>query len=245
MNNFKKALVAVVIGFAAIGCSELSEDTVSADTSSPAVPTSPAPVDPDPVDPPTIDPSVEIVYDLTYVCLKDGHEMDYVATDGKYNVYEPLTMNLLHTGPLGNMSYNKRLVGMEEYCPIIDPMPVVCEEGEYLNGGVCEELPTITVDPTITGTNKTPAEPFGFTVTPGLSKVDVAFDAATDNMTNYYVRDYAEGSYSASSTFVKYKTSFTYLRSNCSVREYQLVAKYADGSSVETSRIAAKPSNCE
>ena len=240
MNKFKTALAATLVAVAAIGCGVAPDETVTTDTAEYA-PTAPVG--------PTIDPTVEIVYDFTPVCIADGydHPHDYRTTDGKHNVYEPLTMRLIHEGALGNPSSNKRYIGGDMFCAIIEPEPLVCAEDEYFSNatGLCETIPTITVDPTITGTNKTPAEPFGFTVTPGLSKVDVAFDAATDNMTNYYVRDYAEGSYSASSTFVKYKTSFTYLRSNCAVREYQLVAKYADGSSVETSRIAAKPSNCE
>ena len=143
MKKFKTALVALLVSVAAIGCSELSEDQIVTDDS--VAYETPAPVDPTPVTPPTIEPAVEIAYDLTYVCLQEGHEMDYASTDGKYNVYEPMTMNLLHAGVLGNPSHIQRLVGGEMFCPIIDPMPVVCEADEYMNNstGKCDAIPTI------------------------------------------------------------------------------------------------------
>ena len=88
------------------------------------------------------------------------------------------------------------------------------------------------------------AEKFNFTLTPGVMKIVATFDGRRSDMTNYYIRNYAMGSYNASSTVVMNHTEWTFLRPNCEVREFQLVAKYADGTKEETNRIAVAPLNC-
>ena len=141
-----KTLVAVVALAAITNCGVTPDETVTYDTATtaPSAPTTPT----DPVGP-TVDPTIEIVYDLTYVCMLEGHPHDYVATDGTHNVYEPMTMNLLHTGVLGNSGYNKRLIGGEMFCAIIDPEMPVCTNEEILVNGQCILPPMIELEETL------------------------------------------------------------------------------------------------
>ena len=134
-----KTLVAVVALAAVTNCGISPDETVTYDTATTA-PSAPAA--------PTVDPTVttEIVYDLTYVCLMEGHPHDYVAKDGTHNVYEPMTMNLLHTGVLGNLSHNKRLIGGEMFCAIITS-PTECDEDEVLENGACILAPITFIGP--------------------------------------------------------------------------------------------------
>ena len=121
----KKLLLAALIAVSAIGCGVTPDETVTTDTVVYEEPS--APVEPTEPVGPTIDPTVEIKFDFTYVCMMEGHPHDYVATDGKHNVFEPMTMNLLHKGVLGNPGYDKRLLGGEMFCAIIEIEPPTCE----------------------------------------------------------------------------------------------------------------------
>ena len=139
-----KTLVAVVALAAITNCGVTPDETVTYDTATTPAPSAPAtPV----IDEPTV--TVEVVYDLTYVCMMEGHPHDYVATDGTHNVYEPMTMNLLHTGVLGNSGYNKRLIGGEMFCAIIDPEMPVCTNEEILVNGQCILPPMIELEETL------------------------------------------------------------------------------------------------
>ena len=138
-----KTLVAVVALAAITNCGVTPDETVTYDTATTPAPSAPAtPV----IDEPTV--TVEVVYDLTYVCMMEGHPHDYVATDGTHNVYEPMTMNLLHTGVLGNTSHNKRLIGGEMFCAIVTP-ETVCGEDEVLENGECILAPITELNETL------------------------------------------------------------------------------------------------
>ena len=123
-----------------------------------------------------------------------------------------------------------------------EPDPIIIIDNCDAFGLVYDNLSGDCVDPNPPVVAE--VEKFNFVVTPGLSKIVATFDGRRSDMTNYYIRNYAMGSNRASSTVVMNHTEWTFLRPNCAVREFQLVAKYADGTTKETNRIAVAPLNC-
>ena len=217
MAKFKNAMVAAFIAVAAIGCGELSEDVTSYESGE-YTPAPTAPVTPDPVDNGTVGPTI----DPTTVIIVDGCEaFGLVPTEDGLSC-EP--------------DHNDNMTA---------PEPIVIVDNCDAFGLVYDNLSGDCVEPTIDPVTAE-VEKFNFVLTPGVMKIVATFDGRRSDMTNYYIRHFkAVGSNNASSTVVMNATEWTFLRTNCDVREFQLVAKYADGTTEESNRIAVAPLNCE